>query len=175
MDFPPTISRERVRPLLVATIVIVIPLVHLGCPLLLALAGPGWGWRGGHPTLLNLLGLLPVMLGFFLLGWILTTMLTVVPTLPLRIRLGLRPARLVQTGPYAWMRHPIYVAEGCLWVGMIVLLGSPVAAAVFACLMLAGSRWLVRGEERALEEQFGDEYRAYRARVPALPHFRRVR
>jgi protein-S-isoprenylcysteine O-methyltransferase Ste14 len=71
------------------------------------------------------------------------------------------------------MRHPIYVAEGCLWVGMIVLLGSPVAAAVFACLALAGSRWIITREERALEEGFGEEYRAYRARVPGLPHFRR--
>jgi protein-S-isoprenylcysteine O-methyltransferase Ste14 len=175
MDFPRTISRESLRPLLVATFVIVIPLVHLGCPLLLARAGSGWGWRGGHPGLLNLLGVLPVMLGFSLLGWILITMLTVAPTLPPRVRLGLRPARLVQTGPYAWMRHPIYVAEACLWVGMIVLLGSPVAAAVFACLALAGSRWIVSREERALEEEFGEEYRAYRARVPALPHFRRVR
>ena len=175
MDFPRTIGREKLRPLLVAMFVVVIPLVHLGCPLLIARAGPRWGWSGGHLTLLNLFGLLPVILGFSLLGWILTTMLTVAPTLPSRVRLGLRPARLVQTGPYARMRHPIYIAEGCLWVGMIVLLGSPVVAAVFACLALAGSRWIVRREERALEEEFGEEYRAYRARVPAVPQLRRAR
>ena len=70
------------------------------------------------------------------------------------------------------MRHPIYVAEGCLWAGMIVFLGSPVAATVFVAMALAGSSWVITREERALEEQFGEEYRVYRARVPALPHFR---
>jgi len=175
MDFPWAVEREKVRPLLVAVIVIVIPLVHLGCPFLLARAGPCWGWSGDYPTLLNLFGLLPVILGLSLLGWVLITMLAVVPALPSKVRLGLRPARLVQTGPYARMRHPIYVAEGCLWLGMIVLLGSPVVAAVFACMALAGSRWMVPREERALEEEFGEEYRAYRARVPALPHLRRAR
>jgi protein-S-isoprenylcysteine O-methyltransferase Ste14 len=161
--------------LLVATFVIAVPLVHLGGPFLLARVGPRWGWTGGHPTFLNLLGVLPVILGASLLGWILITMLAVARTLPPRVRLGLRPERLIQTGPYAWMRHPMYVAEGCLWVGMIVLLGSPVAAAVFACVALAGSRWIITREERALEEEFGKEYRAYCARVPALPQFRRAR
>lgn len=175
MEFARTISRETLRPLLVAIFVIVVPLIHLGGPLLLARVGPRWGWRGGYPTPLNLLELLPVIIGVSLLGWILITMLGVTRTLPPRVRLGLRPARLVQTGPYAWMRHPIYVAEGCLWIGMIVLFGSPVAATVFVAMALAGSSWVITREERALEEQFGEEYRVYRARVPALPHFRRAR
>jgi protein-S-isoprenylcysteine O-methyltransferase Ste14 len=34
---------------------------------------------------------------------------------------------------------------------------------------------MITREERALEEEFGKEYRAYRARVPALPQFRRAR
>jgi protein-S-isoprenylcysteine O-methyltransferase Ste14 len=175
VEFARTISRETLRPLLVAIFVIVVPLIHLGGPLLLARVGPRWGWSGGYPTSLNLLGLLPVIIGASLLGWILITMLGVTRTLPPRVHLGFRPARLVQTGPYAWMRHPIYVAESCLWVGMIVLLGSPVAAAVFMGLALAGSNWGITREELALEEQFGEEYRVYRARVPALPHFRRAR
>jgi protein-S-isoprenylcysteine O-methyltransferase Ste14 len=166
------IGRENLRLLTVTTVTLVIPLVHMGCPWLLARLGPRWGWINGHPALPNLFGLLPVILGFSLLGWILATMLSVIPTLPPEVRLGLQPARLVQTGPYAHMRHPIYLAECLLWIGMIVLLGSPVAAAVFVCLAFAGSRWLITREERALENHFGDEYRAYRARVPALPHLR---
>jgi protein-S-isoprenylcysteine O-methyltransferase Ste14 len=168
MDFPRTIGREKLQPLLVAVFVLVIPLVHLGGPLLIARAGPHWGWTGGHPTLLNLFGLLPVILGFYLLGWILTTMLAVAPTLPSRVRLGLRPARLVQTGPYARMRHPIYIAEACLWVGMIVLLGSPVC--------LPGARWFPL-DSQPRRTGLGGRVRPRVSHIPrprAVPHLRRA-
>lgn len=80
-------------------------------------------------------------------------MLVFVRSLPPRIRLGLRPAQLIQTGPYAWMRHPLYVAESCFWLGIIVLFGSPVVAAAFTCLAGIAMRWIIRREESALEEQ----------------------
>ena len=173
MAFGRTIPREALRPLVVAILAIVIPLFHLGAPWLVARLGPRWGWSAGHPSALNLLGVLPLLTGGVLLGSLLITVLGVIPALPPRVPLGLRPARLIQTGPYARMRHPIYVAESCLWAGMILLLGSPVAAAVFAALAAAGCRWLIPREERALEKHFGEEYRRYRARVPAIPRFRR--
>ena len=169
-----TISPGTLKTMLATTFLIVMPLIHLGGPLLLGRLGPRWGWSGGYPALLNLSGALPVVAGASLLGWVLSTMIGVVRTLPPLVRLGVRPTRLVQTGPYAWMRHPIYLGEGCFWVGMIVLLGSPVAATVFAGLLVLCLTWIIRREDRALEEQFGEDYRAYRARVPPLPGFRRA-
>ena len=130
----PEISNRSVRILLPATFVVVIPLFHLGVPFLLVRFGPRWGWHGDYPGPLNFLGALPILAGAVLLAWILTTMLVVARSLPPRIRLGLRPTQLIQTGPYAWMRHPMYVAESCFWVGMVVLFGSPVVAAAFTCL-----------------------------------------
>jgi uncharacterized protein len=167
-----TVSRRAAAVLLVAVFGVAIPTFHLGLPMALARVGPRWGWSSGRPSAANLLGILAVLMGVWLLIWIATTMLREIRQLPCRIRLGLRPARLLQTGPYAWSRHPMYAAECCLWIGAIVLCGSPVGAAVLLCLAAPAGCWVVRREERALEKQFGEEYRSYRTRVPAWPRFR---
>lgn len=166
------VTRSAVRVLLVLVFVLVIPLVHLGSPFLLARIGPRWGWESGSPRPANFIGLLIILAGAGLLLWIFVTMLRAVSSLPPVVRLGLRPEKLLQSGPYAVSRHPIYLAEACFWVGMTVWLGSPVLAALSACWAAIVPAWLIRKEELALEDQFGDEYRTYRARVPALPGFR---
>jgi protein-S-isoprenylcysteine O-methyltransferase Ste14 len=159
--------------LLLMTFVVVIPVFHLGVPFLLAQVGPHWGWSGEFPGPLNFLGTLSILAGASLLLWTLTTMLVVARSFPPRVRLGLRPTQLIQTGPYAWMRHPMYVAESCFWVGIIVLFGSPVVAAVFICVAGVVVRWIICGEEKALKEQFGEEYCTYCASVPRLPRLGR--
>jgi uncharacterized protein len=168
------VSRRSVRLLGVMTLAAALPLIHLGCPLLLARIGPRWGWSGGNPGAANLLGAIPILAGMALLAWIVRTVLVVWRSFPSRVRLGLRPLQLVQTGPYAWIRHPIYVVEGCFWAGMAVLLGSPVVILAVAVMVAAGLLWVVPSEEKALEKQFAGEYTAYRSRVPAvIPHLRR--
>ena len=116
-----------------------------------------------------------ILLGFYLLAWTAKTLRHESQKLPSRVRLGLRPTYLLQTGPYAWLRHPMYAAECCLWIGTIVLFGSPLAAVSFLCVFAFAARWIVPREERALEEQFDEEYRSYRARVRSLglPLFKR--
>lgn len=79
---------------------------------------------------------------------------------------GLVTRRLVESGPYRWMRHP----QDTGWA--IVLLGVAVAGRTIVGLVLMGvfaifvSR-LWRADERHLEDRFGDAFRAYRARTPA--------
>jgi protein-S-isoprenylcysteine O-methyltransferase Ste14 len=160
---------SRALYLLLPATFLILPIVHLGLPWLLAQLGPHWGWRNGHPGPLNWLGVLPILGGAALLAWILAAMLGNVKRLPPRIRFGLRPAAFLESGPYALCRHPMYVAEGCLWVGVSVLAGSPIVVAALACGLIFASAWLIPHEEAALIHQFGDSYRAYRARVPALP------
>jgi len=80
---------------------------------------------------------------------------------------------LVQTGPYRWVRHPIYAsmlgmltATGAAWSWWPMWIAGTVA-------FLAGTEIRVRAEERLLEERFRDSFRAYRARVPAYIPFLR--
>ena len=73
-------------------------------------------------------------------------------------------AQLVTTGPYRWIRHPMY-AFGLIWFLAIVIL---TASWFIAVTGTAGFSFLVircRREETNLIEKFGDEYRAYMRRT----------
>jgi protein-S-isoprenylcysteine O-methyltransferase Ste14 len=81
---------------------------------------------------------------------------------------AIRPEHaLVTTGPYAITRHPMYTALLALLIGLAICWDSAVSLG-FA-LMVALPFWLhTHIEEQLLEAHFGDEWRAYRARVPRL-------
>ena len=68
-------------------------------------------------------------------------------------------------GPYGLSRHPMYIGELALWLGLAVLYGSPAVLAGFAVWVVVMQRLAVR-EEVGLEAAFGDRYLRYRARVP---------
>jgi len=42
---------------------------------------------------------------------------------------------VISTGPYAWVRHPMYFGTVVLWMGTPLALGSWVALPVFALLV----------------------------------------
>jgi len=75
--------------------------------------------------------------------------------------------RLVTGGIRARVRHPIYLAHLCemlAWsvgTGLAVCWGLTASAAVTGALM-------IRMEDRELEKRFGENYRQYRASVPAI-------
>ncbi len=79
--------------------------------------------------------------------------------------------RLVSSGPYARMRHPLYTAM-CGWGVALALVTSnwifaAIALAVFAVFFIR-----VPKEEQMMIEQFGDEYRAFMKRTGRfLPKF----
>ena len=67
------------------------------------------------------------------------------------------------SGPYRWMRHPLYVGSSLLGAGFAVASRHPVAAAL-AVVYLAGSlSAAVRLEEATLRAKFGDLYDRYAA------------
>ena len=82
-------------------------------------------------------------------------------------------SELVERGPYAFMRHPLYVGIGLLAIGSIVAHPSrPVV--IGGVSLLAGLALKIAREERALAAAFGPRWDDYCRRVPRfLPRLRR--
>jgi protein-S-isoprenylcysteine O-methyltransferase Ste14 len=80
---------------------------------------------------------------------------------------------LIRTGPYAWIRHPIYTSM----LGMVLATGFcwtwwPMFVAAVAVFLL-GTEIRVRAEDKLLGERFGETFAAYRKTVPAFLPFLR--
>ena len=75
--------------------------------------------------------------------------------------------RVIQTGPYALVRHPIYSGLILALFGTAITLGTISAFAGFAFMLISFVRKL-KIEETWLLSQFRAEYEAYRKRVKAL-------
>ena len=75
---------------------------------------------------------------------------------------------LVTTGPYRWIRHPLYTMGGALFVAVGLMSANWFILGV-TCLAVALLRVVVvPREEQALVAKFGDEYRAYMNRTGGL-------
>lgn len=82
--------------------------------------------------------------------------------------------RLVTTGPYGVIRHPLYAAVFLIAAGTLLVYRSPPTLGLFAGL-ITGLVWKLRREEAVLAAALGASWEAYAARVPALvPRFRRA-
>jgi len=83
-------------------------------------------------------------------------------------RVGLKEDHeLIQSGPYAWVRHPIY--SGIL----VAVMGSAVVAGDYRALLAVVLVWVglilkARREEKLLSEHFGEAFVQYRQRTGAL-------
>jgi len=79
--------------------------------------------------------------------------------------------RVVDTGPYGIVRHPIYTGLTLATIATALMRGTPQALAG-AALMIAGYCMKARIEERFLREELGAaDYDAYARRVPMLVPF----
>jgi protein-S-isoprenylcysteine O-methyltransferase len=75
--------------------------------------------------------------------------------------------RLVESGPYRWVRHPSYTG-GLLTVLGILLCCTNLLSLPMLLLPIAGYAYRMRVEEEALLESHGDAYRAYMHRTRRL-------
>jgi protein-S-isoprenylcysteine O-methyltransferase Ste14 len=69
--------------------------------------------------------------------------------------------QLVRTGPYRWVRHPIYTAVLGMYCGTLLVSGEIHAPIALAIVLLAYSRKIAM-EEKALRGTFGAEHEIYR-------------
>lgn len=78
--------------------------------------------------------------------------------------------RLITTGMHARMRHPIYLAHLVMLLALTVGSGLVVMFGLFAFAIMTGA-FMVRAEDEELENRFGEQYREYREKVPAIGIF----
>ena len=82
--------------------------------------------------------------------------------------------RIIQSGPYALVRHPIYTGISLAMLATAVMFGT-LAAYCGALLIILGFYLKARVEERFLKEELGAEtYDIYARRVPMLVPFLRI-
>ncbi len=71
---------------------------------------------------------------------------------------------LVTSGPYAYIRHPLYAGMFGWAVALALLTANWIFVAV-CVLTIAGLMWRVPKEEQMMIAAFGDEYKAYLQRT----------
>jgi len=75
--------------------------------------------------------------------------------------------QLVRSGPYRFLRHPIYTSMFCLLLGTGFMVASWPLFGCAIVIFLAGTEIRVRIEDGLLASHFGEDFQAYRREVPA--------
>ena len=81
---------------------------------------------------------------------------------------------LVRSGPYAWVRHPIYTGLLVALLGSAIALGEP-RGLVGVLIVLAAFWRKLRIEEGFMRQLFPGQYARYMTEVPALIPFTTAR
>jgi|WetSurMetagenome_2_1015567.scaffolds.fasta_scaffold01620_12 protein-S-isoprenylcysteine O-methyltransferase Ste14 len=75
--------------------------------------------------------------------------------------------QLIRTGPYRFVRNPMYTGMLTAFIGLVVAIGTVTALAALVILLI--SLWMkIAAEEELLMKKFGEEYERYRRNTWAL-------
>ena len=127
----------------------------------------GWGLQMIWPLPRPPVGLSLILGWVFVAGWAITAL----PGLGAfaRARTSMIPVHesrvLVQNGVYRFTRNPMYLGLSLLYIATGLMWRQPWILLLTVPVVLLIDRWVIAWEERYLDRRFGDEYRAYRARV----------
>lgn len=72
---------------------------------------------------------------------------------------------LVTAGSYNYTRNPMYIGLVTGLVGIAILFGSASAFLPIPVFIVIIQEWFIKGEEKFLEEIFGDQYVQFKRRV----------
>lgn len=75
---------------------------------------------------------------------------------------------LIQSGPYAFVRNPMYLGILLIGLGVVLVLFSWWVVAVFLCIFIWRYILLMLAEEKKLLSMFPTEYKSYQKNVPRL-------
>jgi protein-S-isoprenylcysteine O-methyltransferase Ste14 len=77
------------------------------------------------------------------------------------------------TGIYSCLRHPLYLGNFLMWIGIVIFTYSPAFVIVVSLAFWLYYERIMFAEERFLENKFGDTYMQWSLKVPAfIPSFR---
>ena len=74
---------------------------------------------------------------------------------------------VTRSGPYRWMRHPLYLGSTIIAAGVAVAANSRVVGALVAIYVVTTIPAAIVSEESHLRDKFGADYDAYKARQGA--------
>ena len=111
---------------------------------------------------LNLIGIVFLVPGVAVASWC----FRVVSKIP-------REHILVTWGPWAYVRHPIYLASLLLNLGLAMIIGTALLVLEFVAYTLFETLFASYYEERSVRSNFPREYEEYSKRVPRwIPRIR---
>lgn len=73
---------------------------------------------------------------------------------------------LITTGPFYYVRNPIYIFNMIMYAGVTLVLNVPIIVPFMAVYFFLQYSFIVAYEEKILEEKFGAEYLNYKKHVP---------
>jgi protein-S-isoprenylcysteine O-methyltransferase Ste14 len=68
---------------------------------------------------------------------------------------------VTRSGPYRWLRHPLYAGSGVIALGVVIASNSLLVAIAGAVYMFSTIAAAIRTEEAFLRKAFGDSYDRY--------------
>lgn len=150
-------------PLLALRLAIALPL--FGMIVLYLIHPPAMAWAAVPlPATLRWLGAGLLLLAAPLVIWVFTNLgRNVSETVLVK-----SDHQLVTSGPYRWVRHPLYTTGLLLLTGMSLLAANAALALGTVAVAVLIVRVVIPREEAALIATFGDAYRAYRRRTGRL-------
>jgi len=133
-------------------ILLTLPFVIVG--VILNVLRPSLFDVGGPPLFLKVISVILLIPGVTIWIWSVVLVLTKVPK-----------KQLITTGPYALVKHPIYVGVSLLvlpWAGFLL---NTWLGALLGIVMYIGSRIFSPEEEALLSKTFGPAWEAYSRKV----------
>ena len=140
--------------------------------LLVFLPGQVLEWSGiASPArigIVELIGIAVTVLGGGLAVWCILTFAFVGKGTPAPFD---PPRRLVISGPYRYVRNPMYIGAAVALAGAAIFYRSPALALYVVAFLVVTHLFVIGYEEPTLTRLFGEEYDAYRNQVGRwLPH-----
>ena len=162
----PGLLAERMKPPVQAgqatwdrVFLMVVMVVYVGWHVLMGLDARRFGWSQ-VPVALQVLGAALFVASYAGIAWVFRTNSFAAPVIRVQDERG---QKVIDTGPYAVVRHPMYAFAALQFIGGPLILGSWWGLAV-APLFYAGVGWRAVREEGVLREQL-EGYDDYARRV----------